>query len=136
MLRITGAKDESRMSFNHRIKVEGVKGHVVTEMQKVYVNVWTLRETRHHGLRRGGFKNNSTKNNWIIPSIVRMIRTHGIYIAALSETRRATKETDVGDGYVLLTSQNKTTVSRGSGTYVVAGGCRGVACGKQTEMVP
>ena len=105
MLRLTGKADESRMSFTHRIKVDGIEGRVITELKMLYVNVRTLREKRKRGMS-GDLDNSSTKNNWKIPALVRMMRKHGIYLAALSETRRTTKEVSVGSGYVLLTSHN------------------------------
>ena len=105
VLSLSGSEGESRMSFTHRIKVEGVRGHVLTEMKMVYVNVRTMRESRKVG-KTGKLLRRGTKNNWKIPSLKRMMQKHGIYITALSETRRSTMELDVGEGYVLLTSQN------------------------------
>ena len=105
VLKLTGRKSECRMSFTHRLKIDGIRGRVVTEIKIVYVNVRTLREKRKRGMS-GNMSRSSTKNNWKIPALVRMMQKHGIFIAILSETRRATKEVDVGQGYVLLTSQN------------------------------
>ena len=105
VLKLTGQRSESRMSFTHRLKIDGVRGRVVTQMKIVYANVRTLRERRKRGMS-GDMNNSSTKNNWRIPALVRMMQKHGIFLAVLSETRRATKEVDVGQGYVLLTSQN------------------------------
>ena len=105
VLKLTGQRSEPRMSFTHRLKIDGVSGRVVTQMKIVYANVRTLRERRKRGMS-GDMNNSSTKNNWRIPALVRMMQKHGIFLAVLSETRRATKEVDVGQGYVLLTSQN------------------------------
>ena len=113
VLKLTGhGSDSSRMSFTHRLKIKGVNGHVVTQIKVVHANVRTLREKRRRGMS-GDMNNSSTNNNWKIPALIRMMKKHGIYVAALSETRRPTQELDIGDGYVLLTSQNNKVPWRG-----------------------
>ena len=112
VLVLTGAKGDSRMSFTHRIRVPEVTTHVVTEIKMVFVNVRTMREKRAVSMR-GRLRKSGTKNNWKIVSLKRMMQQHGIYLTALSETRMPTKELDVGDGYILLTSQNMAVPWRG-----------------------
>ena len=101
---LKGAKGEPRLSLQYRIKV-GNK-HVTTGAVIATANVRTLRQKRKVGYS-GHIGTSATKNNWKIPMLKHLMQTKGIYLMGLQETRRTSGILDVGDGYLLVTSQNE-----------------------------
>ena len=105
---LTGKLGEPRLSLQYRVKPDGLHQHVTIGATVAFVNVRTLRQSRKVGYS-GSLtkKDKKTANNWKIPMLVQLMREKGIYLLALQETRRTSGVKQVGDGYLLVTSQNE-----------------------------
>ena len=103
---LQGTPGEPRLSLQYRVKPSGSRRYVTTGVILAFVNVRTLRQKRKPGYS-GSFNTKSTKNNWKIPALIHLMTKKGIYMMALSETRRTSGVKDVGNGFTLVTSQNE-----------------------------
>ena len=101
---LKGVQGEPRLSLQYRIKIGGK--YVTTGAMIASVNVCTLRQKRRVGYS-GQLGTEATKNNWKVPALKHLMRSKGIYLLGLQETRRTSGILDVGDGYLLVTSQNE-----------------------------
>ena len=105
---LTGELGEPRLSLQYRVKPEGLQRHVTTGATVAFANVRTLRQSRKMGYSGHLTKTHkSTKNNWKIPLLIHKMKEKGIYLMALQETRRTSGVKEVGNGYLLVTSQNE-----------------------------
>ena len=102
---LRGVPEEPRLSFQYRVRPVGSNTYVTIGAVLAFVNVRTLRQKRKVGYS-GTFKTKATKNNWKIPALISLMRQKGIYMIGLSETRRPSGMKEVGNGYLLITSQN------------------------------
>lgn len=101
---LTGKQEDSRLSLQYRVK-RGLK-YVTLGATLAFANVRTLRQNRKVGYS-GSLNTKATKKNWKVPMLKHLMKRKGIYLMALQETRRTSGMKDVGDGYLLVTSQNQ-----------------------------
>ena len=102
---LKGQPGEPRLSLNYRVKLEGAHKYATLGAILGFVNVRTLRQNRKVN-HSGSLSHGRTKNNWKIPMLISLMREKGIYLLALQETRRTSGVKEVGNGYLLVTSQN------------------------------